>query len=137
MATQKSFNYSAFDTLTACEAIVEQFKNNISNELAAEINTKGMDPALIPNIKNYADSLRTANVTQESAKKNRPKISEASITALNEIYNTVIGICEICRNIFKNDPVKSDMYSFTKTIEALGKNNGGNDEGEDKTPPTK
>ncbi len=110
----------------------------MTDELAAEINAKGMDPLLIPNLKGYADTLKAANVTQGSAKKNRPKISEASIIALNEIYNSVISICEICRNIFKSDPVKSDMYSFTKTVEALGNNNGGNNEGGDQnqTPST-
>ena len=116
--------------------LLYQFKNNMTDELAAEINAKGIDPLLIPNLKGYADTLKAANVTQESAKKNRPKISDASIVALNEIYNTVISICEICRNIFKKDPVKSDMYSFTKTVEALGNNNGGNNEGGDQTPPT-
>ncbi len=115
--------------------LLYQFKNNMTDTLAAEINGKKMNPVLIPNIIGYADTLKASNVTQESAKKNRPKISEASIVALNEIYNTVISICEICRNIFKKDPVKSDMYSFTKTVEVLGNNNGGNNEGGDQTPP--
>ena len=115
--------------------LLYQFKNNMTDELAAEINGKGMNPVLIPNIKGYAETLKAANVTQESAKKNRPKTSEASIIALNEIYNTVISICEIVYNIFKKDPVKQNMYSFTKTIEALGSAKGTDNVGGDETPP--
>ncbi len=115
--------------------LLYKFKNNMTDQLAAEINDKGMNPVLIPNIKGYADTLKAANVTQESAKKNRPKISEASIIALNEIYNTVISICEIVYNLFKKDPVKQAMYSFTKTVEALGNSNNGGAQDTNPTPP--
>ena len=81
MGTTKDFNYSAFDTLTACETIVEQ-----------------------------------------------------CIIDKEEIL-TVISICEIVYNIFKKDPVKQNMYSFTKTIEALGNTKGSEDVGGDETPP--
>ena len=116
--------------------LLAQFKKNLTAELEAEIIDKGTSPELITRIKGYADSLDNANLTQEAAKSKRPEITSEAIKELNEIYDEIIGVCEVCQKIFKDDEAKKNLFVFSKVLAALrGGNHGGNNGG-DNTPPT-
>lgn len=97
------------------EALVEllyRFKQNMTPALTTEITTAGTATTLITTIKSYADTLKDANVNQEFAKSTRPVTTAAGVTEFNEIYDEIIKVCKICRNLFKDDPIQKDNFSF-------------------------
>lgn len=97
------------------EALVEllyKFKQNMTAALTTEITNAGTAASLITTIKGYADTLKDANVDQEFAKSTRPVVSAAAVTEFNAIYEEIIKVCKICRNIFKDDAVQKDNFSF-------------------------
>ena len=99
--------------------LLSQFNNNITPAIETNIIDQGMSPELITRMKGYAVTLAAANVTQETAKKIRPTITDASIAELNKIYKEGIKICKITRGLFKGDSVKQDLFSYAKTVAAM------------------
>ncbi len=99
--------------------LVTQFAKNITTPIETNLTTEGMSPDLITRIKGYAATLSAANVTQETAKKIKPTISDASITELNKIYKEGIKICKINRGLYKGDKAKQDLFSYAKTVAAM------------------
>jgi len=100
------------------EALIElltKFKENIGTH-QADIVAKGMAVALITNIIGYADTLKNANVTQETAKGSRKTITDAALTEFNAIYEIISGVCKICFNFYKDDKPRQDMFSFSKVV---------------------
>ena len=114
--------------------LLSQFSQNLTAELEADLVSKGTNPVLLTRIKEYASTLTAANVAQETAKGTRPEVTAASINALNNIYDDVIGICKVAQNIFKDDKIKHDLFSFSKTLSVLNGPHNGTD-GEEDTPP--
>lgn len=96
-----------------------KFSANMTPALKAAIVAKGTSPALIDSIVSFAETLKNANVTQESMKGARKEISQQGVTEFNEIYNTVIGIAKISASIFKKSPAISSQFSFSKLLKAL------------------
>jgi len=97
------------------EALIEllyNFKTNMTPALQTEITTAGTDANLIIIITGYADTLKDANIDQEFAKSQRPLISAAAVTEFNGIYDEISKVCTICRNMFKDDAVLKNNFSF-------------------------
>ena len=97
------------------QALIEllyTFKTNMSADLQSEITVAGTDAALINTLTGYADDLKTANIDQEFAKSQRPLISGAAVTEFNGIYDEISKVCAVCRNMFKDDAVLKDNFSF-------------------------
>ena len=69
-----------------------------------------MNPALIDNIKGYADGVTAANIDQEGFK----EISSKVESVFNIIYEEVIGICKIASNIYQYEPLKKEQFTFSK-----------------------
>lgn len=104
------------------EAFVElltKFKANMTPALKTELVANGMDGNDIDELITYADTLRNANVTQETAKGTSKEITQEGRTELNAIYKKVIGICKIAQKIFQNDSAKKDLFVFSKIIRAM------------------
>lgn len=104
------------------ESLVEllyKFKLNMTEALGDEITAAGTDLALITAITGYADNLKNANINQEFAKSQRPVISAALVSEFNEIYDEIIKVCKICYNIFKDDPVQKNNFSFSAVKKRL------------------
>jgi hypothetical protein len=99
--------------------LLYKFKTNMTAELKTQITTAGTSPALIEDIIAHADTLKNANITQETLKGGRKKISEDGVIEFNAIYNSVISIAKISASIFKNDPAIRDQFNFSKTLKAL------------------
>jgi len=119
------------------EALIElliKFKTNIPT-FQAEIITKGMAPASITTIVGYADTLKNANVTQETAKGTRKTITAAALTEFNAIFEIINGICKMCFKFFKNDKPRQDMFSFSKVIRNMNTPPPGPDDGTNPPPP--
>ncbi len=101
------------------EALIEllyTFKKNMTDTLKQEITAKGMNPVLIDNIIGYADTVKTANVTQESLKETTKDISQEVADVFNAIYDEIIGICKIASNFYQYEPIKKEQFTFSKVV---------------------
>lgn len=99
------------------EALVQllyKFKTNLTAPLKAEIVEKGTAPGILDQTASYADTLKNADITQETFKGTRKEITTAGINAFNEIYEEVISIGKIASKFYKEEPVKKDLFSFAK-----------------------
>jgi hypothetical protein len=92
------------------------FKKNMTDALKQEITSKGMNPVLIDNIIGYADTVKTANVTQESLKETTKDITREIADVFNTIYNEIIGICKIASNFYQYEPIKKEQFTFSKVV---------------------
>lgn len=100
-----------------------QFKTNMVAALKTEITTKGTAATLIDRIVAYANTLKNADVTQETFKGTRKELTEASLKEFNEIYDAIISICKISTKFFKDKPALKDQFSFNKVAKVLNKTN--------------
>ena len=96
-----------------------QFKTNLNPTLNTEIVTKGTAQATIDNIIGYANTLKDANISQETFKGTRKEITDEAITAFNQIYDQVISIAKIASNFYKTDKTKQQQFSFAKVSATL------------------
>lgn len=113
------------------EALIQllyTFKQNMTEELKTQIVEKGTNPALIDNIRGYADTLQQANTTQETLKETTKELSEEATTLFNTIYEEIIGICKIAANFYHNEPLKKQQFTFRKVIANMNA-------GQSPTPP--
>lgn len=93
-----------------------QFKTNMNATLNTEITSKGTAQATIDNIIDYADTLKNANISQETYKGTRQEITDEAIQAFNAIYDQVISIAKISSNFYKTDKKKQQLFSFAKVV---------------------
>jgi hypothetical protein len=105
-----------------------QFKTNLTGTLKAEISTKGTPVILLDTIAGYADTLKNADITQETFKGQRKTITATALKEFNEIYDAVISICKISNKFYKDQPHIQDQFSFNKVAKVLNISK--------KTPPT-
>jgi hypothetical protein len=104
------------------EALVNllyQFKTNLNPTLSSEIVAKGTSITTINNTIGYANTLKQANISQETFKGTRKEITDEAINALNEIYDQVISISKISSNFFKTEKTKQQLFSFAKVTSNL------------------
>jgi len=104
------------------EALVQllyKFKTNLTNDLKNEIASKGTAESILTQITMYADTLKNADITQETFKGTRKEITETAINAFNEIYDDVISIAKIAANFYKEEPLKKELFSFAKINKTL------------------
>lgn len=104
------------------EALVQllyKFKTNLTYDLKNDIVSKGTAESILTQTTTYADTLKNADITQETFKGTRKEITETAIKAFNEIYDDVISIAKIASNFYKEEPVKKDLFSFTKINKTL------------------
>ena len=99
------------------EALVNllfQFKQNLTPTLSAEITAKGTAQSTLNTISNFANTLQTANITQETYKGTRKEITNEAIIAFNQIYDQIISIAKISKNFYKTDKTKQTLFNFKK-----------------------
>ena len=99
--------------------LLERFKTNMVPALQTEIVTAGGNLANITTIKALAASLPAAKAVQEALKGSKTVTSSGMITDFNDAYDELMGICKVCQNFYKKDPVKQQLFSYTHTIEIL------------------
>jgi hypothetical protein len=99
-----------------------QFKTNMITTLQTEITNKGTNPALITAIIAYANTLKNADVTQETFKGTRKTATATAIKEFNACYSLVIGICKISAKLYKYQPDLKVQFSYSKVLKALNNN---------------
>jgi hypothetical protein len=101
--------------------LLYRFKTNMTVALQTEITTKGTDATLITNTISYADTLKNADITQETFKGARKGITSAAIQDFNKIYDQIVSICKISAKFFKDSPEIKGKFSYAKTVKALNR----------------
>lgn len=94
--------------------LLYQFKKNATTALIASITSKGITASSINEIISVAETLKNANISQETFKSNRPAITNEAIAVFNNLYDDVIAIGKISAAIFKDDKALQQSFSFTK-----------------------
>lgn len=112
-------------------SLLYMFKQNLPG-LRAEIEGKGTDKATLSAIMGYADTLKNANVSQETFKGSKKTVTAAALAEFNAIYDEVISICKIAAKFLIDKPYLKEQFSFSKVNKALN-NKPGN--GGDEEPP--
>lgn len=100
-------------------ALLFQFKTNMIPNLQTEIVAKGTGVTLITNIISYANTLKTANVTQEGFKGTRKTATALAIKEFNACYNLVIGICKLSAKYYKDQPDLKAQFSYSKVLKGM------------------
>ena len=96
------------------------FRNNLTEDMRAELEQKGANALRMTNILMYADSLNQANIVQESLKGSTKLDTEKVVLALNDIYDQAMDICRIGQQLFKHDKLKKDLFVFTRLVKKQG-----------------
>ena len=116
---QKGLTVSA-KTQVQLVAILTTFKRALTPAVLTEITEKGL-PAAVPNgIAANASTISKANEVQEKLKTLVKETNNQVIREINNLYNEVIGICILAADKLKRDPVKKEMFTFTKVLRNLG-----------------
>lgn len=100
-------------------SLLFQFKTNLTATLKTEIVSKGTAKESLDTITGYADTLKNADVSQESYKGIRKTITATSVKEFNEIYDAVISICKISGKFFKDNAPVKDQFSYSKVSKEL------------------
>jgi hypothetical protein len=111
--------------------LLYMFKNNLPG-LRAEIEAKGTDKNSLDTIVAYADTLKNANVSQETFKSSKKTITADALADFNGIYSDVISVCKIAAKLFADKPHLKEQFSYSKVLKALNNKPGG----DDAPPPT-
>lgn len=85
-----------------------------------EILETGTPPDLLERVAGYATVVSHANMVQEQLKTTTKEITVEASAELDTLYNKVIGICLVAADFYKNNPVKKELFTFSKVIDNLG-----------------
>ena len=101
-------------------AILTVFKRDLTPEIRTEITANGMPEALLDGIITYATDIYNANSVQEKLKTTTKEATGNMITELNDLYTEIIGICKLAADKLKRDPIKKEMFTYSKILRNLG-----------------
>lgn len=108
--------------------LLYMFQQNLPG-LRSEIEARGTDKATLSAITGYADTLKNANVSQESFKGSKKTVTAGALAEFNGIYDEVISICKIAAKFCSDQPHLKEQFSFSKVSKALNNKPGkGGDE---------
>jgi len=99
--------------------LLQTYKQNLTDELKQEINSKGTTMALLERIPTYLEQLQAANNTQEQLKSTTPELTEEANNVLNSLYQEVIAMAKIAKAYYDSDPVKRNQFTIHYIIRNL------------------
>lgn len=103
------------------EALVQllfQFQTNMTPATQAIIVAKGASAVRITRIIGYAETLKNANVSQETFKSGRKTITAETTNTFNTIYSRVMDVAVIAADLFKKDKAKQSRFLYAKIVSA-------------------
>lgn len=98
--------------------LLETFRRHIK-EYMPLFQEKGMSMKVLEMIVGFASELKTADRRQEIAKDTSKERTAEAYEHFNAIYKEAIGICKIGQAVFHDDPIKRDMFTFSKILEKM------------------
>jgi hypothetical protein len=96
------------------------FSSHLDEAMRTKLEQHQVNPGRLTNIMGYADTLNQANITQESLKGSSKLDTKESISALNDAYAQAMDICAIGKSLFKHEPVKRELFVFSKLVKSQG-----------------
>lgn len=108
--------------------LLYQFKTNMTTAIQTEIVNAGTSATFITTIKGYADTLKNANITQETFKSSTKDVSAAGVKEFNEIYDQIIGVAKISAKRYVDNPTLKVQFSFSKLVKQLNSRGAGQSE---------
>ncbi|MEC4048392.1 hypothetical protein OX284_003040 [Flavobacterium sp. SUN046] len=99
-----------------------QFKTYLNPNLRAEIVAKGTSDSLLTKVVNYADTIKNADIFQESNKGIKKTITAEAITDFNSVYSKIISVSKIAHKLFKGSPAIQQQFSFYKIARTINAN---------------
>ncbi len=99
--------------------LLSSIKRNLDT-YKAEILETGTPPDLLERVAGYATVVSNANMVQEQLKTTTKEITVEASAELDALYNKVIGICLIAADYYKSNPVKKELFTYTKVVANLG-----------------
>lgn len=99
-------------------ALLFTFVNNLTPALRAELEGKNVNSARLDKIVSLKQTLSDANITQETLKGSTKLDTAEAKAALDNIYNTSMHICDVGKKLFRNDPVRKELFVFSKLVSA-------------------
>ena len=97
---------------------LNSFAQNIEN-YRSDITATGISTTKIDELVQLATDLSAAQQNQGVSKTRTLTVSEEFQTELNDIYEEVNALCQLGRSIFRREPNKAKMFSFTATASRL------------------
>jgi hypothetical protein len=92
----------------------------LTESIRQRIIEKGTSPALLDRIVGYADQMIETNVSQESLKATTKELTAEALESFNQIYEEAIGICKIAANYYLQEPLKKDLFTFSRVVDRMG-----------------
>jgi hypothetical protein len=90
------------------------FKRNLTPLLADEMVLRGASRVTLDRIVSYADLLSAAHITPDLFKDGRRIITAEALAEFNAIYDEVISIARIARNLYKGHPAGQEDFSYSR-----------------------
>jgi len=94
-------------------SLLYMFKTNLPG-LRAEMEAKGTDKTSLDAIVAYADTLKNANVSQETFKSSKKTITADALADFNGIYSDVISVCRIAAKLLTEKPTSKSSSAIVK-----------------------
>jgi hypothetical protein len=111
---------AANNNQTMLIGLLLELRNNLDENLRAELVQNGVNAQRLDNLITYAEALHQANITQESLKGSTKLDTEKAVAELNDIYDRAMDICAIGQQLFKKDQLKKELFVFSKLVKKQG-----------------
>lgn len=95
------------------------YSQNMTTNKETNINSQGMTPGLIQQIIGYAEVYKQLAENQQHEKSSSKILVGSDIVVFNDMYTVLSSICNICKNIYKSDKVKQQMFSMKHIYESF------------------
>jgi hypothetical protein len=99
--------------------LLYRINTNLTPQLRAELEAKGITTTLLNNIVDMASVLRESNTLQELQKGHKKEITAQNQELLNDLYIDISNICKIARTFFKGNQPVLDKFSISKIVKTL------------------
>jgi hypothetical protein len=110
------WNKASHENQTELIGLLLKFSNNLTDEIRTELEKNGVNSNRISRIIDQADTLKKANITQETLKGTSKIDTGKAVAIFNEIYEQAMDICHVGKKLFKKDRTKRDMFVFRQLI---------------------
>jgi len=100
--------------------LLESFKKGLTDSVRQQIIDRGTSAVLLDRIIGYANQMIETNISQETLKSTTKALTAEAQESFNEIYDEVIGICKIAANYYLQEPLKKDLFTFTRVVDRMG-----------------
>lgn len=99
--------------------LLSSFKRNLDT-YKDEILETGTPSDLLERVAGYATVVSNANMVQEQLKTTTKEITVEASAELDALYTKVMGMCSIASDYYKSNPVKKELFTFSKVVSNLG-----------------